>query len=62
MNCGYCHNRCLIGVSSQNEIFEQDSVIDFLKQAAAFWTASLFQVVSNSAKICEFLETVKAWL
>ncbi|MGI6124133.1 MAG: anaerobic ribonucleoside-triphosphate reductase activating protein [Acetivibrionales bacterium] len=31
MNCGYCHNRCLIGATSKNETILQDDIIAFLK-------------------------------
>lgn len=30
MNCGYCHNRCLIGQNGRNQILEEQDVLAFL--------------------------------
>ncbi len=32
MNCGYCHNRRLIGCSMNNEILDDDSILAFLEK------------------------------
>ena len=62
MNCGYCHNRCLIGASSKNEILDQDSVINFLEKRRGL----LDSVVVSGGEptlqkdLPEFLETVKS--
>lgn len=32
MNCGYCHNRCLIGQEQKQEPFDQEYVLSFLQK------------------------------
>lgn len=32
MNCGYCHNRRLIGCTVKNEILDEDSILAFLEK------------------------------
>lgn len=62
MNCGYCHNRCLIGVNSKNEILEQDYVVSFLKKRRGL----LDSVVVSGGEptlqkdLPEFFEAVKS--
>ncbi len=61
MNCGYCHNRCLIGANSKNEIIEQHDVVAFLKKRCGL----LDSVVVSGGEptlqkdLPEFLEMVK---
>lgn len=61
MNCGYCHNRCLIGANSKNEIIEQQAVVAFLEKRRGL----LDSVVVSGGEptlqkdLPEFLEMVK---
>ena len=61
MNCGYCHNRCLIGANSKNEIIEQQAVVAFLEKRRRL----LDSVVVSGGEptlqkdLPEFLEMVK---
>ncbi|MGI6085340.1 MAG: anaerobic ribonucleoside-triphosphate reductase activating protein [Acetivibrionales bacterium] len=61
MNCGYCHNRCLISPVAENEILRQEDVIDFLEKRRGL----LDSVVVSGGEptlqkdLPEFLETAK---
>lgn len=62
MNCGYCHNRRLIGASPDNQLLEQDSVIDFLKRRRGLIDGVVISGGEPTLQkdLTEFLETVKS--
>jgi len=62
MNCGYCHNRRLIGTSPCNQLLDKDYVIDFLKKRRGLLDGVVVSGGEPTLQqgLPEFLETVKS--
>lgn len=61
MNCGYCHNRCLIGSAAENEILKQENIIAFLEKRCGLLDGVVVSGGEPTLQkdLPEFLEKVK---
>ena len=61
MNCGYCHNRQLIGTSPDHQLLEKDFIIDFLKKRQGLLDGVVVSGGEPTLQrdLPEFLEAVK---